>query len=464
MLIEHAVAKALAPFERSKSCVFIALSAGIDSTVLLHAAAQVCSSSGHALKAIHVHHGLSGNANDWAKHAEHLCEKLSQCFSIEIECIVEKVQLNQKREGLEQAARSARYGAFLKHCRSSDVLLQGHHLDDQIETFFMRAIRGSGLTGLASIPKQRPLSRANACQIIRPLLAFEKTQLIDYAKKNQLVWVEDESNQDSALDRNWWRNTLLPQIWQRYPERKKSLSRTIENVQHEQQLLQSLLQGHLNTSDTISVRDGDIPIHTALKHIPSFDLSLLQELNPATILSYLRAWLAQYIDILPSSIQMQSIYAEMILAKEDSEPQVRWSTFCLCRYRNCLYLLKDCTNNTSIAHTDFYKPIHWQGQDLKGFGGQLTCKKQSSGHSLMPGNYVIRCWQPGDVAKPAGRSTRKMKKWWQDYKVPGWIRQQWPLIIIEETNEIVAVPGLFICEGYMTPQNQLGWLLSYKVI
>ena len=440
-------------------CIWVGLSAGVDSTVLMHAAAKYCSLSGHNLRAIHVHHGLSENADAWAKQANGLCEHLSQKFSITIDCIVENVTLNQHGKSLEQAARSARYEIFSKYCQSNDVLLQGHHLDDQIETFFMRAVRGSGLAGLASIPQQRSLSRDNHCQVLRPLLALEKIQLIQYAKEHQLHWVEDESNLDSKMDRNWWRNELLPQVWRRYPEQKKSLFRTINNVQHEHALLQTLIVDKL-----MSKQQSDALIHPALKDIPSFDLSLIHGLDQSSGFSYLRAWLAQYVDILPSTVQMQIIYAEMIHARADSEPKVSWATSCLHRYQGYLYLLNAKSNSTIEVSSTIDRKNNWQGESLNGFGGYLECTEKTDGLALKPASYKIRCWKAGDVAKPTGRSTRKLKKWWQDYNVPNWARQHWPIIVDKDTDEIAAIPGLFICHGYSVSRDQLGWQVNYRVI
>ena len=470
MLIEQAVAEALESVfvtgrlasEESDSCTWLGLSGGVDSTVLLHAAAHYCSAApGSKLKAIHVHHGLSENADAWAKQAQSLCEQLSAAFSITIDCIVEKVQLDDRSDGLEQAARSARYQAFEKHCGPNDVLLQGHHLDDQIETFFMRAIRGSGLTGLASIPKQRSLSRKNSCQILRPLLNIEKSQLTAYAQQNQLSWVEDESNQDSKIERNWWRNELLPQIWQRYPQQKHSLSRTINTIQHEQSLLQRLITEKLMTIS--AAQKAHSSIHPVLSSIPKFDLSLMEELDQATSLSYLRAWLAQYVDILPSAIQMQTIYVDMFNVRQDAEPCFQWAGSSLRYYKQSLYLLKAESCQAKDYEVDGCEINNgWQGEMLQCVSGQLSSQRVIDEIALRPAEYRIQYWQAGDVAKPFGRSTRKMKKWWQDYSVPSWARHEWPIIVDKETNEIAAVPGLFICQDHCVEQGQAGWQLVYK--
>ena len=457
-------------------CIWVALSAGIDSTVLLHALVDELFDKRSALpaekittiKAIHVHHGLSNNADDWVKQAQSLCCQLSADYegAVSVECIVERVQLEAgSSDGIEQAAREARYQVFEQYCQAGDVLLQGHHLDDQIETFFMRAIRGSGLTGLSGIPQQRNLSRSNTCQILRPFLAVEKQQLIDYAKAHSLSWVEDESNLDSEIDRNWWRNELLPQIWQRYPDKKQSLSRTVNTVKHEKDLLQALLLKEINT--TPEFVQADPKIHSALANVPRFDLTLINELDSAVALSYLRAWLAQFVDVLPSRVQMKSIYSDVIEARMDAEPSFTWGDKALYRYQGYLFLwhsayaLKGQIRYEGVAvieqnQQSFILPNYKRVNAL----GELTYKASGQVCGLKPGDYSIRLWQPGDTAKPVGRSTRKMKKWWQDYGVASWARHCWPIIIDETTNEVVAVPGLFVCQGYFAEQD--GWLLGWR--
>lgn len=442
--------------EKAFPTIYVGLSAGVDSSVLLHALAQYFSASKQVIKAIHVHHGLSVNADDWAQQASLLCRKLSEKFAVKIDCIIERVQLGQNPSGIEQKARLARYQIFERYCQDQDLLFQGHHLDDQLETFFMRALRGSGLNGLAGIPAVRNLARENACQIVRPFLSLEKKQLITYAQLNQLSWVEDESNSDSKIERNWWRNVLLPQIWQRYPDNKRALARSISHVQHENSLLQQLITEKLSSGKTF---------HPALADLICFDLTILADLDRDTCMSYLRAWLAQHVDILPSAIQMQSVYDDMLLAADDSEPRFIWTDRILYRYKSTLFLFQESQVNQVISPCN-----HWQGENI-GFGiGRLTCSLQANASDqalrLQPGCYQIRTWQPGDVAKPFGRSTRKMKKWWQDYRIPVWARQSWPIIVDEETGQIAAVPGLFVCHGFTGSDNcwSLDWRYELKNI
>ncbi len=461
--IQQALVSSISDLDSSASTLWVGFSAGVDSTVLLHALA-LASAAGKTdidIKAIHVHHGLSLNADAWSQQAQVLCAELSARYQLNIECIIERVQLDNCG-GLEQAARQARYQVFEKLCQKGDVLFQGHHLDDQVETFFMRAIRGSGLTGLTGIPKQRNLSRSNNCQIVRPLLGFEKNQILEYAHAYQLHWVEDESNQDPTIDRNWWRTQLLPQIWQRYPDQKHALIRTLDTISHEHHLLQQLLNQKLASYK--ATNNAEDTFHSALKKLPYFDLQLIQGLDSAVALSYVRAWLSQYVDVLPSAMQMKSIYVDMIQAREDAEPNFKWADSVLYRYRDLIFLV---TADPLITGLEDGKTLPWQGAVFSCPAGELICEQlnraqKASATGLKPGSYALRLWQSGDVAKPFNRSTRKMKKWWQDYKVPSWARPHWPLIIDTDTGQIAAVPGLFICHNYIAHEAEIPWLCHWQ--
>lgn len=442
-----------------KPTIWVGLSAGVDSTVLLHSLAYEIFHFKKGLNfnicAIHIHHGLSENADLWAEQAEVLCKELSHLYSVDISCVIERIQLENFSDGIEQAARQARYSIFEKYCLDGDVLFQGHHLDDQIETFLMRAIRGSGLKGLSGIPQKRSLSRSNACTIYRPLLMVEKKQIVSYAEKFGLMWVEDESNLDSTIERNWWRNELLPQIWSRYPNNKQALCRTINHVQQQQKLLEQFITDQIQSQQNNSASEP--VVHPALQKLPCFNLQLVTQLDQATGVSYIRTWLAQHIDILPSTSQMQKIYSDIIYAKEDATPVFEWSHYRLNRYSNTLFLVDDRQFNPR-QRSEYL--CAWEGEELLFPAGILLCSSRVKGFGLKPGKYHTRLWENGDVAKPCNRSTRKMKKWWQDYNVPSWAREYWPVIVDDESKVIAAVPGLFVCQNYQADIRE-GWFSEW---
>ena len=175
----------------------IALSGGLDSTVLLSLFAKLRQKRPHlqplSIRVIHIHHGLSPNADNWAKHCQNLCDQF------QIPLIVERVQVD-KNNGIEAGAREARYQSIKKHLQTQEMLVTAHHLNDQTETFFLALKRGSGLQGLGAMQQQSVLF---GMPILRPLLGFTRPQLEDYAKKEKLNWITDESNEDNRYDRNF---------------------------------------------------------------------------------------------------------------------------------------------------------------------------------------------------------------------------------------------------------------------
>jgi tRNA(Ile)-lysidine synthase len=194
----------------------VAYSGGLDSTVLLHALATlVREERGFRLSALHVHHGLSPRADAWAAHCQ------STCDALEVPLHIERVQISLAGEGLEAAARKARYQAFSRS--GVDAVALAHHLDDQAETVLLQLERGATLRGMAAMPEAREL--VPGVLLLRPLLALDRAQLRAYAESRGLAWVEDESNQDQTLTRNRLRHGLMPRLEQALPGMTRGLAR-----------------------------------------------------------------------------------------------------------------------------------------------------------------------------------------------------------------------------------------------
>lgn len=446
--------------------VWVGLSAGVDSTVLLHASAQYFFENQlHKtvqLKAIHVHHGLSKHANDWAEQAQLLCQQLSDQYQTSIECIVAKVQLDNYADGIEQAARQARYQVFEKYCGPNDILLQGHHLDDQIETFFMRALRGSGLKGLTGIPAQRDLSRVGSserkpCKIIRPFLSIEKTQLIRYANSNELSWVEDESNQDIKIERNWWRNYLLPQIWQYYGNKKHVISRSMKNLQQEQALLNHFIQQEIKDKEIHQDSDSNDKFGIVAEVLSNFPSLQISNIPQGFESAYLRAWFSQYVDILPSSNQMKAICDDFIFSDQDANPYYYWANVELRRYRGRFYLMSLLLTGSELFDVNIKKNV-----------ANTRCRANTeSKTSLLKCDYHWRYAKVGDHIKVSGRPNRKLKKYWQELGVPPWLREQWPLLV-DNNDNLVSVLGLLVAEAYQSKADDINthysWNISSSVV
>ena len=206
----------------------VGLSGGCDSVVLLH----VLSRLGYAgrLTAIHVHHGLSSNADAW----ESFCR--SYCCDLAVPLTVRQVTVDRQNGlGLEAAARQARYAAFAE-C-SADCLVLAQHRGDQAETILFNLLRGTGVTGAAAMPAER---RWAGLRLLRPLLDMSRGEIEAYARANNLSWVNDESNADTALTRNFIRHEVLAALNQRFPAAEAALAQAAANFSEASGLLDEL--------------------------------------------------------------------------------------------------------------------------------------------------------------------------------------------------------------------------------
>jgi len=192
----------------------VGLSGGVDSVVLLHRLHALAPRLGFRLSALHVHHGLSPNADAWAA----FCRKLCKDWGVPL--AVRKVRVRRRGAGLEAAARAARRAAFARV--GADAIALAHHLDDQAETVLLNLLRGAGPRGASAMPAA---GRLGGKQLLRPLLEVPRREILAYARAHRLAWVEDESNRDDALTRNFLRLRVGPLLESRFPRWRESLAR-----------------------------------------------------------------------------------------------------------------------------------------------------------------------------------------------------------------------------------------------
>ena len=226
--------------------VIVAFSGGLDSSVLLYAVSQLKEKSYGEITAVHVHHGLSKHANEWAEFCEERAKKCGVRF------VLRKVTVPSGGAGFEAEARQLRYEVLEEEARKSaaDAILTAHHLDDQLETFLIQWMRGSGPAGLAAMP---PLLRKDGCTIMRPLLGFQRTELERFAEIRGIKWVEDESNEDMKYLRNAIRHNIIPELEKIRPGFKTAAARSIELIAEAAETLRDVAEDDFNQA---SENDG----------------------------------------------------------------------------------------------------------------------------------------------------------------------------------------------------------------
>jgi tRNA(Ile)-lysidine synthase len=248
-LVER-VGATLARLVEPHDVLTVGLSGGLDSTVLLHVLARLAPVQRFVLRAAHVHHGLQAAADAWPAHCETVCAKLGvplQVLRVEVD--------RQHPQGIEAAARAARHAAL--RGLGGDWLALAHHRGDQAETLLHRLTRGSGVQGAAGM--RIADERGGPPALLRPLLDEPRNELEDWARAQQLDWIEDPSNADTAYSRNFLRHDILEPLNRRFPGAEAALARAAGHFLEATELLAALAR-----SDLAVVRRGTRASRTAL--------------------------------------------------------------------------------------------------------------------------------------------------------------------------------------------------------
>jgi tRNA(Ile)-lysidine synthase len=410
----------------------VALSGGVDSVVLLHLIHQLQKTHHFNLKASHVHHGLSKNADKWVKFCEKLCTKLS------IPLDVNYVKLPQKKSlGVEGEARQLRYEKLLKS--KTDLVVLAHHEDDQAETFLLQLIRGAGVKGLSSMAHFDATRR-----LWRPLLNTSRIDIESYAKKHQLKWIEDESNQNIDFDRNFIRSKVLPMLKNRFNHIIKVISRSSSHLAEAQHLLDDLAQ--------MDLKSNLKSIH--YKH--KLKVKSLDKLSNARAKNVLRFWLEINNQMMPSKDLLDELLRQVLTAKKDAELKIELSkNHEIRRYQDEIYIVPN--NKKKLKN---YEMI-WAGESeiILPNAQKLTFKKvKGRGINLKflrDQKLKIKNRQGGESFKPdSKRPTKKIKQLLQESDLPPWERENLPLIFVGD--ELAFIPNFGIDQKYQVKPQEFG--------
>lgn len=421
------LAAVLAHYPRPRRYV-VAYSGGVDSSVLLHALVVLIRTASWqtAVDAVHVHHGLHPRADTWAEHCARECERL------QIPLICQRVRVEQGAAGLEASARDARYQVLRAYMQHDDVLLTAHHADDQAETVLLHLTRGAGVRGLAGMAERR---RFGAGWHQRPLLDVSRAALQGYAETHGLTWIEDPSNADVTLQRNFLRHQVIPLLNTRWPAAVAMLNRAARHLADAEQVLTILAGEHLSRCLTA---DGGLSVSalTAAERI-------LQPL-------ILRAWVAQFHIPPPPAQAIQRILDELVPAADDAEPLVAWPNVEVRRYRQTMYLLE------RHAAVDASQCWQWLGDAPLRLPNNGELRAELADQD----GIALRHWQSsavrvgyrrgGERLRLAGRSgSHAVKKLYQEAGVPPWLRARTPLVFID--GQLAAIPGRWIDARFAAP-------------
>lgn len=433
----------------------IAYSGGLDSTVLVHLLAKkIPPTQCRPLHLIHINHRLSGNANHWQAHCECLASQLH------IPLTAHGVTVTSIGQGVEAAARDARYRIFSAFLKPGDCLLTGHHRDDQAETVLLRLFRGAGASGLAAIPRRRSLA---AGQLLRPLLGVGRQQLVDYALREGLSWIDDDSNASVTFDRNFIRLQVLPLIKQRWPAVSRQLARTAELMQRAQYLQSEVARDDLAEMDERNERCGY-----------SLPIAQLRQLTPTRIDNLMRYWSALYRYPVPHYRHLQQLRQQLqFAAAAQKNLVIRWADTEWRSFRGRLYLqpvqsISTQSTPTQSAVKTRHRPVvafDWTLVDSITLpdGSCLSARPTSGSGLLVAGKQCQIRWRlGGERCRPLGRRhSQTLKKLLQEYGVETWLRQRIPLVYLDD--ELAAVADLWICHDFAAAPGQRGVELHWRL-
>ncbi|MFC3121893.1 tRNA lysidine(34) synthetase TilS [Agaribacter flavus] len=419
----------------------VAFSGGLDSTALLYLSFLYRQARPNvSLQAIHVNHQLSPKADDWSIHCAKQCEQ----WGIDFQSI--KVDIHTYiGQGIEAAARQARYAALIDHAPAQSVILLGQHLDDQAETFLLQLSRGAGPKGLSAMGK---LSVKHGQRFVRPLLAVTRQQILSFAREQGLKWVEDESNNDLGFDRNFLRKELIPLLNQRWPSFSKRVASSANACASEMAVINEYM-GVL--SERLLGPDN------------SLLLSELSSLSSATQQSFVRHWLTMHDADMPSSKVLQEIL-DMQFAKNDAMPCVKLGNIEVRRYTHSLYVTKPSvdiehvkiiSSDNSICLPDFGATIFASEVYENGNVGELERENSFKAHNIQA--ISVAYGKLNDPFKPHAQRPRKtLKAWCKEWRIPPWRRKNLVCLYLNQHLIGVIIAPSNVIWSSDRPQNDEG--------
>ncbi len=414
--------------------VYLAYSGGLDSHVLLH----LCASNQTIkpkLTVVHIHHGLQKIADDWVIHCQQQTQQLGVNYKL--------LQVNARKlkgKSPEETAREARYHALKKLLAKNEVLLVAQHREDQLETVLLQLFRGAGIQGLSAMAE---ISVFGKGKLLRPLLDCSQQSLKNYALKQQLNWVEDPSNQCNDFERNFLRNKIVPLLKTHWQALDKTVARSAKHCANAQQLLTKL--GSTLLIEIIN-RDNSLSIKGLLS---------LQSQQQALVI---RQWFAHLQLKMPSMVFIEQVFKQMIAANKSANPILKHGDYYLRRYQDKLYCLIEENN---VIHCQPWLQINQRLQLSPSSYLQRIPATTGIPEPLWEiAKVTIRYRTGGEkIALVNRKGHHRLKKLFQEAKIPPWEREQIPLIYFDD--KLIAVADLWISSELISdnknPCYQLKW-------
>lgn len=424
MQLEERLRLQLAEFPYRR--LFVGLSGGLDSMVLLHVSLGLDAD----LTAVHVNHGLHPQAASWEERCAELCRRLGAGFQ------AHRVRV---ADAGEAGARAARYGVFEGLLGAGDLLLLGHHRDDQAETVLLRLVQGRAPLGM---PQNRRLDGGGG--ILRPWLATAREDLVRYARTAALDWIDDPSNSLLEFDRNFIRHEIMPKLADRWPGAAKTLATASAVHLARDALLAHLVGSEPDTGGLPGDEPGGSP---AAEHLDGHRRIALQTFPGELRVSVLRLWLRGLGEFSVADRALAE-FVRQLDSRVDAQPRLALERGTLRRFgASVVYVEPELNLQSSYA------------LDLPGVltlpHGELVVERHDAGFHA-DGALQVRFRNGGERLRCGGR-TRSVKKLLQAARLPPWQRANWPLVYAGE--RLVAIAGIAVADS---PDRDPRWRIFWQ--
>ncbi len=421
--IEQHFNNAMRKFTSAK--VLLAVSGGVDSMVLLH----LLKNSGCTFEVAHCNFNLRGEDSE----KDYLFVKKS-CLHFDVNFNGNKFEttLFAKENGLsiQMAARELRYKWFKEiiETKKLQYLATAHHQNDQTETVLLNILRGKGSfswEGMSVINNS----------IIRPLLNVSKKELIAYAKENKIEWREDSSNEKSDYQRNYIRNTIIPELEKHFPSAENNLLQFAAINRYNNTILRQFINE--KKQQLCDFENGILKINSDL---------LAKENDPAILLFHL---------INSYGFNFENC-SQMIQAKNTSGKKFYSSTYIALIDRSSILIKKsEVVNTPSLQFEELSKSItfnHYEFTFREMAHQQIEFKTHLKSLALIDQSKIIgplelRTYREGDYFYPLGMKGKKLlSDFFIDEKINDFDKKQIPLLC--NNHQIIWITGYRLDERY----------------
>ncbi len=408
--------------------IIVAVSGGMDSMVLLHVLCELRGPHGWELEVAHFNHQLRGEASEADEQfVRETAQKLGLPFLVERGDVVELAK--RERMSTEMAGRALRHRFLAQMAvgKNSFVVGLAHHADDQVETFWLRALRGDLGAGLGGMRWKRQSADDARVALVRPLLNVAKDEIADYAKSSGIAFREDLSNVDVNYQRNRVRHEILPVLEQYQPQLRSITIRVAEVLAAEKDLLAQAGRDWLESGGP-----DFQTVHPALqREIVRLQLLKMKVKPNFELIEDLRTSAGEAFTVSPRRAILRDALGMLCEKQEQSRGFDEWES------PVSLASPGETKIDTHMISWAFVERRGGKEESVEYFDADAVGEE-----------IVLRRWQPGDRFQPIGSGeTIKLQDIFTNLKIPPGERRE-RLVGVARNGEIFWVEGVRIGEKF----------------